>query len=160
MQTLWFILVALMLTTYILLDGFDLGAGVIHLFAARNDQERRTILIGLLALPTLTAHGANYIAVKTLNAVNARARRISRLAWLATIVLAIPATIVTFSVQPLVSASFFSRPWGVIFPLIALGGLICIGYFNFRQRDMPAVLSSGAFILGLLTSSPFSLYPH
>src|SRR5260370_5206975 len=44
MQTLWFILVALMLTTYILLDGFDLGAGVIHLFAARNDQERRTIL--------------------------------------------------------------------------------------------------------------------
>src|SRR5260370_290305 len=46
-----------------------------------------TILIGLLALTTLTAHGANYIAVKTLNAVNARARRISRLAWLATIVL-------------------------------------------------------------------------
>jgi len=44
MQTLWFILVALMLTTYILLDGFDLGAGVIHLFVARNDQERRTIL--------------------------------------------------------------------------------------------------------------------
>src|SRR5437899_11958213 len=44
MQTLWFILVALMLTTYILLDGFDLGAGVIHLFVAKNDQERRTIV--------------------------------------------------------------------------------------------------------------------
>src|SRR5260221_10071887 len=44
MQTLWFILVALMLTTSILLDGFALGAGVIHLFVARNDQERRTIL--------------------------------------------------------------------------------------------------------------------
>src|SRR5437879_608226 len=44
MQTLWFILLAFMLTMYVVLDGFDLGAGVIHLFAARNDQERRMIL--------------------------------------------------------------------------------------------------------------------
>lgn len=44
MQTLWFILVALMLTAYVVLDGFDLGAGALHLFAARNDQERRMLL--------------------------------------------------------------------------------------------------------------------
>src|SRR5205823_12086530 len=44
MQTLWFILLAFMLTMYVILDGFDLGAGVIHLFAAKNDQERRMIL--------------------------------------------------------------------------------------------------------------------
>ncbi len=44
MPTLWFILVAFMLTMYVLLDGFDLGAGVIHMFAARNDGERRAIL--------------------------------------------------------------------------------------------------------------------
>jgi cytochrome d ubiquinol oxidase subunit II len=44
MQTLWFILVAFMLTMYVLLDGFDLGAGVIHLVAARTNDERRTIL--------------------------------------------------------------------------------------------------------------------
>src|SRR5580704_11624344 len=44
MQTLWFILVAFMLTMYVLLDGFDLGAGAIHLFAAKNDEERRMIL--------------------------------------------------------------------------------------------------------------------
>ncbi len=31
MQTLWFILVGFMITMYVLLDGFDLGAGVIHL---------------------------------------------------------------------------------------------------------------------------------
>ena len=41
MQTLWFILVAFMLTMYVLLDGFDLGAGVIHLFVARTNEERR-----------------------------------------------------------------------------------------------------------------------
>src|ERR671923_454402 len=44
MPTLWFILVAFMLTMYVLLDGFDLGAGAIHLFAARNDRERRMII--------------------------------------------------------------------------------------------------------------------
>jgi cytochrome d ubiquinol oxidase subunit II len=44
MATLWFILVGCMLSLYVLLDGFDLGAGVIHLFAARTDSERRVIL--------------------------------------------------------------------------------------------------------------------
>lgn len=44
METLWFVLVLSMLVMYVLLDGFDLGAGAIHLFAAKNDAERRTIL--------------------------------------------------------------------------------------------------------------------
>ncbi len=44
METIWFIFVALMVTMYVLLDGFDLGAGAIHLFAARDDRERRTII--------------------------------------------------------------------------------------------------------------------
>src|SRR5437763_14003635 len=44
MSTLWFILVAGMLSMYVILDGFDLGAGAIHLWAARTDDERRTIL--------------------------------------------------------------------------------------------------------------------
>jgi cytochrome bd ubiquinol oxidase subunit II len=43
-ETIWFICVALMVTMYVLLDGFDLGAGAVHLFAARNDRERRTIM--------------------------------------------------------------------------------------------------------------------
>jgi cytochrome d ubiquinol oxidase subunit II len=44
MTTLWFILVGFMLSVYVLLDGFDLGAGAIHLFAARGDGQRRLIL--------------------------------------------------------------------------------------------------------------------
>jgi len=34
-------LVATMITAYCLRDGFDLGAGVLHLYIARTDQERR-----------------------------------------------------------------------------------------------------------------------
>jgi cytochrome bd ubiquinol oxidase subunit II len=44
MATLWFCLVALMLALYAVLDGFDIGAGIIHLFAARTDAERRDVL--------------------------------------------------------------------------------------------------------------------
>jgi cytochrome d ubiquinol oxidase subunit II len=44
METVWFILVALMLTAYVVLDGFDLGAGIINLLVARNHDERRLVL--------------------------------------------------------------------------------------------------------------------
>ncbi|HEY1271597.1 MAG TPA: cytochrome d ubiquinol oxidase subunit II [Terriglobales bacterium] len=44
METLWFCIVAVMLTAYVVLDGFDLGAGAIYLVAARSDAERRAIL--------------------------------------------------------------------------------------------------------------------
>src|SRR5712691_4273715 len=44
MPTVWFVLVAFMLVAYVVLDGFDLGAGAAHLFIARTDDERRTVL--------------------------------------------------------------------------------------------------------------------
>src|SRR5256884_8075009 len=44
MQTLWFILIGFMLTMYVVLDGFDLGAGTIHPWAAKTNEERRLIL--------------------------------------------------------------------------------------------------------------------
>jgi cytochrome d ubiquinol oxidase subunit II len=45
--TIWFCLVALMIATYVLLDGFDLGAGAIHLFIAKTDAERRQVLASI-----------------------------------------------------------------------------------------------------------------
>src|SRR5919204_6006323 len=44
METLWFVLVCFMLSMYVVLDGFDLGAAAIHLLVARSDNERRMIL--------------------------------------------------------------------------------------------------------------------
>jgi cytochrome d ubiquinol oxidase subunit II len=44
MPTVWFVLVAFMLVAYVVLDGFDLGAGAVHLFVGRTDDERRTVL--------------------------------------------------------------------------------------------------------------------
>jgi cytochrome d ubiquinol oxidase subunit II len=44
LPALWFCLVAAMLAVYVALDGFDLGAGIIHLLVARGDAERRQVL--------------------------------------------------------------------------------------------------------------------
>jgi cytochrome bd ubiquinol oxidase subunit II len=44
METLWFVIVAVMITAYVILDGFDLGAGIIYLVAAKTDSERSMIL--------------------------------------------------------------------------------------------------------------------
>jgi cytochrome d ubiquinol oxidase subunit II len=47
MVELWYTIVALMLTAYVVLDGFDLGAGALHLFIARTDTERRQVLAAI-----------------------------------------------------------------------------------------------------------------
>lgn len=47
MATLWYCLVALMIATYVLLDGFDLGAGAIHLLVAKTDAERQQVLASI-----------------------------------------------------------------------------------------------------------------
>lgn len=44
MQTTWYLLIAFMLATYSVLDGFDFGAGIVHLFVAKTDEERRMVL--------------------------------------------------------------------------------------------------------------------
>jgi cytochrome bd ubiquinol oxidase subunit II len=287
METIWFIFVALMVTMYVLLDGFDLGAGAVHLFVARNDRERRTIiraigpvwdgnevwliaaggtlffafptlyasgfsgfylpliivlwllmvrglsielrghindplwasfwdaaffvgssllavfygaalgnvvrgvpldesgyffqplwtdfspfsstpgildwytvLIGLLALTTLIVHGSNFIAVKTEDDLNARSRRIARGFSFATVLLTVVATPATFWVSPEMLRSFNERPYGYVLPLLAVAGLAGMVYFDLRGRDRGAFLSSGAYILGMLTSTVFGVYPN
>ena len=287
METFWFIAVAFMIAMYVLLDGFDLGAGAIHPFVARNDDERRmiiraigpvwdgnevwliaaggtlffafpqlyassfsgfylplimvlwllmirglsielrshlkdplwasfwdaafffgsallviffgaalgnvvrgvpiredgyffqplwtnfsptnpnpgildwyTILTGLLALSTLVAHGANFVAVKTEHELNTRARRFARVGWIATILLTTLTTVSTFYLRPAMLSDFAERPWGVVLPALALGGLAGMGYFNFKGWDKAAFLSSSAYILGMLTSTVFAVYPE
>ena len=286
METLWFALVGFMLTMYVLLDGFDLGAGAIHPFLAKTDEERRlvieaigpvwdgnevwllaaggtlfftfprlyassfsgfylplmvvlwllmgrglavelrsrgnpvwatlwdglfflcsallavflgaaianvvrgvpldangyffeplwtdfnprsatpgildwyTVLIGLLGLAALVLHGSNFIAARTEDQVQARARRIARQGWLATVVLTVLGTASTFYVQPARLANFGTYPLGLVLPLIAIAGLVVVGYASIRVRDGVRLVASGAYLAGMLASSAFAIYPN
>lgn len=44
MGEIWFVVVVLMLATYVVLDGYDFGVGALHLWVARDDTERRQVL--------------------------------------------------------------------------------------------------------------------
>ena len=43
LPTIWFILISILFTGYIILDGFDFGVGIIYLFT-RSDNDRRTLI--------------------------------------------------------------------------------------------------------------------
>ena len=43
-QNIWFFLIGILLTGYSILDGFDLGTGILFPFLARNGKERESIL--------------------------------------------------------------------------------------------------------------------
>jgi len=40
----WYVLLAGTLAVYVMLDGFDLGAGILHLLVAKTDAERNAVL--------------------------------------------------------------------------------------------------------------------
>jgi len=47
MEMLWFSIAAVMVAVYVVMDGFDFGAGALHLAVARNDRERRQVLAAI-----------------------------------------------------------------------------------------------------------------
>jgi cytochrome d ubiquinol oxidase subunit II len=44
MLTVWYSLVAFMIAAYVVLDGFDLGAGILYLLLAKTEEERRMVI--------------------------------------------------------------------------------------------------------------------
>jgi cytochrome d ubiquinol oxidase subunit II len=119
-----------------------------------------TVLAGVVALAALTMHGALWVALKTSGELGVRAGRIAFLAAVATAALIAALTAATFAIQPAVLASFGERPWGWILPLVALGGLAMM-FLNHREgRQLAAFISSSVFILGMMGSAAFGLFPY
>jgi cytochrome d ubiquinol oxidase subunit II len=119
-----------------------------------------TVLTGVTALATLTLHGSLWVALKTPDPVRGRARALANRVWWAVAALVALLTYVTFQIQPHVAASFGVYPWGAIFPVLAIAGLG--GMFLFMKKpetEARAFLCSGLFIIGMLTSAVFGVYP-
>jgi cytochrome d ubiquinol oxidase subunit II len=281
METLWFCCVALMLTLYVVLDGFDIGAGIAHLIVARSDDERRTVIgtigpvwdgnevwllaaggtlyfafpalyassfsgfylplmmvlwllilrglsielrshvasdlfktfwdagfslssallavffgaalgnvirgvpldasgyfflplwtnfqpgrdpgildwytipVGVTALVVLTMHGALWVALKTEGELHARASRLARTVWPMVAALTLIITGASFRIQPHLRAAFSDRPWGYVFPFIALAGLLAVRFSRGWR-----FFGSCTYIIGMLASAAFGVYPY
>ena len=44
LNIVWYVLFVIIISGYLILDGFDLGVGILHLFLAKNDLERRIMI--------------------------------------------------------------------------------------------------------------------
>jgi cytochrome bd ubiquinol oxidase subunit II len=285
METIWFCLVAVMLAMYVLLDGFDLGAGAIHFLVARTNEERRqviatigpvwdgnevwllaaggtlyfafpalyasgfsgfylplmivlwllilrgtavefrnhiesliwipfwdfvffaaslllviffgaalgnvvrgvplddsgyffeplwtnlqlgehtgildwfTILVGVQALLALMMHGGLWVQLKTRGNVCERAGNVVGMAWWGVLAMTAVITALTFGVQPQVIANFHTWPAGYVLPVIAIAGLAGVQFELRRKNERNAFLASCAYLLGMLTSVVFGVYP-
>lgn len=284
--TVWFCLVAIMIAGYVVLDGFDLGAGIVHLFVARTDRERRqvlssigpvwdgnevwllagggtlyfafpalysaafsgfylalmmvlwllilrgisiefrshiesplwgpfwdlvfggssallallfgaalgnvvrgvplgadgffflplwtdfqpgknagivdwyTLLIGAASFVALTLHGCYWVAARTSGELQQRARSLGAKIWWAVLVFTALITFVSFRLQPHLGEQFSAQPWGYVFPVLALAGLAGMQLYGPRGRDLAAFLCSCLYLVGMLTSAAFGVFPY
>jgi cytochrome d ubiquinol oxidase subunit II len=114
---------------------------------------------GLLSVATLSMHGANYIALKTEGAVQARARAAAGACYWASIVALIVMVVASFVVRPSFTANFARWPWLIAAPLLVVGAIITMRVYSRRHDDLRAFFSSGAWIAGILLSATAGLYP-
>ncbi|HXA66841.1 MAG TPA: cytochrome d ubiquinol oxidase subunit II [Bryobacteraceae bacterium] len=285
-QIVWFCLVAIMITGYVVLDGFDLGAGIIHLFVARTEPERQrvlhsigpvwdgnevwliagggtlyfafprlysaafsgfylalmmvlwllilrgisielrshiespiwkpfwdlvfggssallallygaalgnvvrgvpfdsdgfffiplwtnfqpgldpgivdwyTLLIGAAAFTVLALHGCYWVVLKTDGDLQQRSRAFGQRIWWAVVAFTAIITVVSFRLQPNVMQEFSEHVWGYVFPLLAFAGLAGMRVSSVRELDLYAFLSSCAYLIGMLTSTVFGVFPY
>jgi cytochrome bd ubiquinol oxidase subunit II len=285
METLWFVVVAVMLTAYVVLDGFDLGAGVIYLFVARNHSERRTVLraigpvwdgnevwllaaggtlyfafpqlyassfsgfylplmmvlwllmlraigiefrsqvenpvwqgffdvvfcvasallaiffgaalgnvirgvplgadgyffeplwtnwrvgphpgildwytvmAGVVALVTLTIHGALYVVTKSEGDLNLRARRVAMWLWPVQVLLTLISLIATYFVKPEVMNNYRQHPAGLLVPVLVAASLFGMIRATSRNKEKAAFIASSFYIAGMLVGAAFALFP-
>lgn len=119
-----------------------------------------TVLVGLFSFFTLALHGALWVNLKTEGELQQRARRVARVAWLAVAAFTVIVTIASFSIQPHLAASFAAMPLGYVFPTLALAGLAGSIAFLLSQKDGFAFLASCLYIVGMLTSVVFGVFPN
>src|SRR5580692_3719927 len=127
-----------------------------------------TVLIGVLALVTLTVHGALYVALKTENDLSRRARDIVVMLWPVQLLLTCLSLIATYFVRPHVMTNYGVHPIGVLIPMVVVGSLAVMAWANRQGRaqeqrqskkEKLAFLGSTLYIMGMLVGVAFALYP-
>jgi cytochrome d ubiquinol oxidase subunit II len=118
-----------------------------------------TMLVGALSFFTLMQHGALWLAMRTHEPVVRRARHLLWIAWAGVALFTVFVTVATMHVQPLVPANLKNHPWGYIFPALALAGLVAVVPLRLRRADGLAFFASSGYILAMLASAAFGIFP-
>ncbi len=126
-----------------------------------------TVLTGVIALVTLTAHGSLYVAIKTEGDVNRRARAVAKAAWPLQLLLTIVGLVATIYIRPGVLDNYKQHAIGFLIPVVVFGALAVMIY-GIRNAQGPApdvrkeklaFVASALYIVGMLVGAAFALYP-
>jgi cytochrome d ubiquinol oxidase subunit II len=122
-----------------------------------------TVLTGVIALVTLTAHGSLYIAIKTENDLNRRARTVALWTWPLQLILTIVGLIATVSIRPGVLDNYKHHAIGFVIPVLVFGSLAAMMHGMLKGADARmekmAFVASALYIVGMLVGAAFALYP-
>jgi len=122
-----------------------------------------TVLTGVIALVTLTAHGSLYVAVKTEDELNRRARMTALRTWPLQLILTIIGLIATIYIRPTVLDNYKQHAVGYLIPVVVFGSLAVMIYAIRKGQDLAsekiAFVASSLYIVGMLVGAAFALYP-
>jgi cytochrome d ubiquinol oxidase subunit II len=124
-----------------------------------------TVLTGAIALVTLTAHGSLYVATKTENDLNRRARAVAMWAWPLQLLLTVVGLIATVSIRPDLPGNpgvlynYKHHVIGFLIPVVVFGSLAVMMHAMIKRADKIAFVASALYIVGMLVGAAFALYP-
>jgi len=118
-----------------------------------------TVLIGVSALVALALHGALWIGLKLEGTVERRAQWLAGWLWFTTLALTAIVTLSSFEIQPQLAISLGRHPWIWFFPVAAVAGLMAVPVY-LRRRPSRAFLVSCVYLVGMMASVAFGLYPY
>jgi len=118
-----------------------------------------TVLTGVIALVTLTTHGSLYVAVKTEDELNGRARRVAQWLWPVQLLLTVAGLIATVAIRPGVLDNYKQHAVGFAIPVLVFGALAVMMHGMIKRADKMAFVASGVYIVGMLVGAAFGLYP-
>ena len=115
---------------------------------------------GVLALIALALHGALYLAVKTENELQHRARHVAKRLSIAVLVLTFVSLPASMSARPDALQNYRAYPVLFAIPLALLLALFGTIYFCRRQDDRKAFASSCLYLALMLVGAAVALYPR
>ena len=118
-----------------------------------------TVLAGVVAVTTLTAHGALYVTLKTDGQLGGRARVLALAVWPVPLLLTLVSLVATWVVRPSIKENYLAYPVGFLIPIVVFASLAMMFTATRKGQELRAFLASCVYITGMLVGAVFALYP-
>jgi cytochrome d ubiquinol oxidase subunit II len=118
-----------------------------------------TVIGGLVALVSLTLHGALWLTIKTSGELAERARRIVTPLWGVLVALTLVSLGATIAVRPASLDNYFKYPFTFVVPVGVVASLAGIWLLNRKGQPVKAFLASSLYLFFMLAGACWGLYP-